>query len=84
MCYQISETDWLTLISRPLIFVEFFEGKTGDDVASGDDMDVESDELQDLQGEKSLLPPEAFLPIRTDRLIEEGSASPDGNVSVLK
>ncbi|XP_028416445.1 formin-binding protein 4-like [Dendronephthya gigantea] len=55
---------------------EFFEGKAGDNVTSGDDMDVESDEQQDLHGPKSLLPPEAFLPNQADRLVEEGSASP--------
>ena len=60
-------------------FVEFLEGKPTDAPSSGDDMDVDSDEQQD--GEAPLLPPEAFLHNRADRLKEEGNASPAaGNV----
>ena len=57
---------------------EFFEGKTTDATSSGDDMDVDSDDQQVSKEEAPLLPPEAFVHNRADRLQENGSASPPG------
>ncbi len=56
------------------------EGKTTDAASSDDDMDVDSDDEKDAQEEAPLLPREAFLHNRADRLKEDGGASPAGNV----
>ena len=44
-------------------------------------MDVDSDDEQDAQEATPLLPREAFLHNRADRLKEDGGTSPAGNVS---
>ena len=62
-------------------FLEFLEGKTTDATSSGDDMDVDSDDQQESKEETPLLPPEAFVHNRADRLKENGGASPSGKVT---
>ena len=58
------------------------EGKTGEDNASGEDMEVESNEQQDNEEDTPLLPPEAFIHNKADRLKDDGGSSPAGYVSL--
>ena len=62
--------------------LEFLEGKTAVGGSSGDDMDVDSDEQKDPKEEVPLLPPEAFIHNRADKLTEDGGASPAGTILV--
>ena len=62
--------------------LEFLEGKTAVGGSSSDDMDVDSDEQQDPKEEVPLLPPEAFIHNRADKLTEDGGASPAGTILV--
>ena len=81
---EIRPCEIMALIALIVWFVEFLEGKTADSASSADDMDVDSDDQKDVQEEAPLLPPEAFLHNRADRLKEDGGASPAGNVFVSK